>query len=602
MGIDTYFILGKPPIPSKLTIEKKSTNVQMETDPDFDFEIQAWTENAGVKKYFDFSFLNGFTLKDATNGIYSFKLKKNTSINLDGVIPLGFQYKVSEVTNNMPSGWSFVSVTNNNEGTAVGNDTVVTFTNKYTTPIVKLKLRKITENNLPGSFNFKITVTNKVNTNPASSATTGSNYKVSNDDIAMYRINPAGYTYRWFDHNSGDFRAKQSNNPSGNWASTVGPSAALGTLTTQTTANGNALLRLYNAALGPDGSTKDIVILFRSATITPVNGNNVNASTTQLFHGQLNGAAAFAPGNNENDSQYSRTFDHIFDVSTDATIYITEPNDNTPLEGTMNLTFSNVEDVLFGTNTLKEEVKVDGNDIAANASGIIDITANSSGTAISLKAPAKPGIIHIMPRVSNQYKLTLSSGENGKIQTTTNGKWENNGSVSSEGKILDEATYGVANGKSITVKLTPREGYELDTLTVNGVSRLADAVANDGFYFLNVDNITQDTNINVTWKTGYTPHEPTNFELRYYNLSNATSSRTYYTNDTTLTNNQTKEFGIPLGYSYLVEEVVQNGWNLVSSTNTTGTITGRDIESVFTNRSTSINNKPAYVIPKTGIE
>ena len=71
----------------------------------------------------------------------------------------------------------------------------------------------------------------------------------------------------------------------------------------------------------------------------------------------------------------------------------------------------------------------------------------------------------ILPEISIFHTITSSSGTGGTIKTTDEGNY--NGDLS-DGNILGSGTYGVANGKTVTYTITPKNGYRLKNVTVDG--------------------------------------------------------------------------------------------------------------------------------------
>ena len=75
--------------------------------------------------------------------------------------------------------------------------------------------------------------------------------------------------------------------------------------------------------------------------------------------------------------------------------------------------------------------------------------------------------ITIIQRAVINNTITSSSGTAGTIKTTDEGNY--NGDLS-DGNILGSGTYGVANGKTVTYTITPKDGYRLKNVIVDGNS------------------------------------------------------------------------------------------------------------------------------------
>lgn len=137
----------------------------------------------------------------------------------------------------------------------------------------------------------------------------------------------------------------------------------------------------------------------------------------------------------------------------------------------------------------------------------IDLTVwNSGGSNMQMKTFLLVGVDldnqPIWPRV------TSSTGRGGNIQTTAAGN--PNGDLSDESNVLDPGTVTVPNGKAVTYKMTPRKGYRLEKVTVDGVDVEPEKViAENGsvyyVYTINVEN--EDHEIEVSWKR--IPSSPT---------------------------------------------------------------------------------------------
>jgi hypothetical protein len=143
--------------------------------------------------------------------------------------------------------------------------------------------------------------------------------------------------------------------------------------------------------------------------------------------------------------------------------------------------------------------------VVNNVHGIDLRVWNSGGGNMQMKTFLLVGV-----DLNNQpiwHRVTSATNRGGNIQTTAAGT--PNGDLSDESNVLGPGTVVVPNGKAVTYKMTPRTGYRLEKVTVDGVDveperRIAENGSDYYVYTINVEE--EDHEIEVSWAR--IPREP----------------------------------------------------------------------------------------------
>ena len=177
-----------------------------------------------------------------------------------------------------------------------------------------------------------------------------------------------------------------------------------------------------------------------------------------------------------------------------------------------------------------EKVTVNGEDKTSAVSGgkltVENITANTEVAVTFTEVPAKT------------FAVTVTAGANGTATP-------------------ESAT--VVEGESVTVEITANDGYVIDQLTVNGET-VADAAGLTD-YALSFHDITENKNVNVTFKSAQTEPDPQTFDVTV----SKTGEGTVKSDKETVVSGETAVITIIPAAGWQLEKVTVNGEDKTSA-------------------------------------
>lgn len=166
----------------------------------------------------------------------------------------------------------------------------------------------------------------------------------------------------------------------------------------------------------------------------------------------------------DNQNYYSETVRLDYGIDEDSEVYIPGPDDKYKYTDV----FKDGEQIVFRA---KKDVDPKGDtDPGTVYSGFTTVIDNRQGLGVTYWASgsASAKIRTWIFEGHTFYKLKSSTGTGGSIRTTTNGNKTEDGDLSDGGAILDSTTIEVPGGKTVKYRISPRDGYWLEKVTVDG--------------------------------------------------------------------------------------------------------------------------------------